>query len=177
MFNPSRMTIHRLHCSGNGMKSSNSNPQSTFRCTKDKLKIVLLILSTTESKISFLLHARELSLYVWVYIHRIRICTLEESQILCRSNCFFRCASFHAHLPHHHIMRSIPRHQLRGTLGLVYNVITLQGICARFCLSGRGVIFPQGENIKSWEHIHLVALKNGQEVESYDKMRKERDHR
>jgi len=155
-------------------KCSSSHPQSAAWNTEDDLKILVRILSFKPFKITSLLHAHDVSLYVCIQIVTFSIRAAEESHILQRFDCLFGWTSFNPHLLSNQTVRGYERYLLRPTSICVYRVNTLWRVFRRSFLSRSGVIFTQTNDINTGESIGSVAVGEGQEVESYDKTRIER---
>jgi len=174
VYKPWKRTITRPHWSCNQMTKLKQQSTDDNQNTKDDLQITLrILLFQPVFIISSLLHTRDQSQYVQQQIDTIWLHTAEEGRVLQRSNPRFNSTAFDPYLRSHHTLHAFRRHWPFGSLVLKYRVDTLQSDFRRSFVIGRGIMNTQGNDINIWEREPRSALEEGQEVESYGKMRKE----
>jgi len=144
---------------------SSSNPQSPFRYTKDNLKILLRNPSIKLSKllpfyIPMTCHFMSgFRLTQFQYAHQKEAKSFRDRIVCLQEYCLI-------HISRIVILSTTQWHGFQSTSGLIWRVVTLQRVCWRAFVSGRGVIYTYGRNINTWERVDLVPLEEAQEVES-----------
>jgi len=156
---------------------SSRNPQSNIQNTEEDLKILsrtLSIINLFNISSQDLIHTRDYAFYAWTQIHTIPVRTASGCRIIRQHFLQFGRSAFNPHLSSGVTLSRTRECRLPGVEISSHRLVTLRGVCRGLVVQRRGAVYIYwGDDL--WYRYRLVVLASQvQEVESWDKMRRER---